>query len=212
MMGEINTKENSEVKTPESNKYKEIKPENGTTYSDSKQFWKEAFSENGAENQADKTYYDDNGEKYREGNSLEPNTVFEKNGYTYQTDDMGRVISAEGKLQVKDHKGRNEMPDTRDVVAHGKMADSDDRGHLIADRFNGSGELENLVPMEGRLNKGAYAELEGTLADAVKDGADVRLKVEPIYSADSNRPDEFIVTYTIDGEKDIKIFKNRSDE
>lgn len=41
MMSEINTKENSEIKTPESNKYKEIKPENGTTYSDSKQFWKE---------------------------------------------------------------------------------------------------------------------------------------------------------------------------
>ena len=177
MMSEINTKENSEIKTPESNKYKEIKPENGTTYSDSKQFWKEAFSENGAENQADKTYYDDNGEKYREGNSLEPNTIFEKNGYTYQTDDMGRVISAEGKLQVKDHKGRNEMPDTRDVVAHGKMADGDDRGHLIADRFNGSGELENLVPMEGKLNKGDYAKLEDTLAEAVKDGADVRMKV-----------------------------------
>lgn len=212
MMSEINTKENSEVKTPESNKYKEIKPENGTTNSDSKQFWKEEFSENGAENQADKTYYDDNGEKYREGNSLEPNTVFEKNGYTYQTDDMGRVISAEGKLQVKDHKGRNEMPDTRDVVAHGKMADSDDRGHLIADRFNGSGELENLVPMDGKLNKGDYLKLEDTLADAVKDGADVRMKVEPVYNGDSNRPDEFRVSYTVDGDKEVVVFKNRSGE
>lgn len=212
MMNEVNTKESSEVNTPEANKYKEIKPENGTTYSDSKQFWKTEFSENSTEVQTDKTYYDDNGNKYREGNSLEPNTVFEKNGYTYQTDDMGRVISAEGKLQVKDHKGRNEMPDTRDVVAHGQMADSDDRGHLIADRFNGSGELENLVPMEGKLNKGDYAKLEDTLAEAVKDGADVRMKVEPVYSEDSNRPDEFRVTYTIDGDKEVVVFKNRSGE
>lgn len=212
MMNEVNTKESSEVKTPEANKYKEIKPENGTTYSDSKQFWKTEFSENSTEVQTDKTYYDDNGNKYREGNSLEPNTVFEKNGYTYQTDDMGRVISAEGKLQVKDHKGRNEMPDTRDVVAHGQMADSDDRGHLIADRFNGSGELENLVPMEGKLNKGDYAKLEDTLAEAVKDGADVRMKVEPVYSEDSIRPDEFRVTYTIDGDKEVVVFKNRSGE
>lgn len=208
MMNEIKPKESSDIKTPESNKYKEIKPENGTTYSDSKQFWKEEFSEN----QADKIYYDDNGEKYREGNSLEPNTTFEKNGYTYQTDDMGRVVSAEGKLQVKDHQGRREMPDRRDVVAHGKMADSDDSGHLIADRFNGSGELENLVPMDRGLNRGDYAKLEGTLADAVKDGADVRMKVEPVYSGDSNRPDEFRVSYTIEGDKEVVVFKNRSGE
>lgn len=212
MINEIKPKENSEVKTPDVNKYREIKPENGTTYSDSKQFWKKEFSGDDYENQTERIYYDDNGEKYREGNSLEPNITFEKNGYTYQTDEMGRVFSAEGKLQVKDHKGRNEMPDTRDVVAHGKMADSDDRGHLIADRFNGSGELENLVPMEGKLNKGDYAKLEDTLAEAVKDGADVRMKVEPVYSGDSNRPDEFRVSYTIDGDKEVVVFKNRSGE
>lgn len=208
MMNEIKSKESSDIITPESNKYKEIKPENGTTYSDSKKFWKEEFSEN----QADGIYYDDNGEKYREGNSLEPNTTFEKNGYTYQTDDMGRVVSAEGKLQVKDHQGRKEMPDRRDVVAHGKMADGDDSGHLIADRFNGSGELENLVPMDRGLNRGDYAKLEGSLADAVKDGADVRMKVEPVYSGESNRPDEFRVSYTIDGDKEVVVFKNRSGE
>lgn len=212
MMNEIKPKENSEIKSPESNKYREIKPEKGTTYSESKQFWKNEFTKADIESPSDKTYYDDNGEKYREGNSLEPNATFEKNGYTYKTDDVGRVISAEGKLQVKDHEGRREMPDRRDVVAHGKMADSDDSGHLIADRFNGSGELENLVPMERSLNRGDYAKLEGTLAEAVKDGADVRMKVEPAYSGDSNRPDEFRVSYTIDGDKEVVVFKNGSVE
>ncbi len=212
MTNEIKSKENSEIKMPESNGYREIQPENGMVYPEAKEFWNKEFSNNDSESQMDRVYYDDNGEKYREGNSLEPNITFEKNGYTYQTDEVGRVVSAEGKLQVKDHNGRNEMPDTRDVVAHGKMLDSDDRGHLIADRFNGSGELENLVPMEGKLNKGDYAKLEGTLADAVKDGADVRMKVEPVYSGDSNRPDEFRVSYTIDGDKEVVIFKNRSGE
>ena len=212
MTNEIKSKENSEIKMPESNGYREIQTENGMVYPEAKEFWNKEFSNNDSESQMDRVYYDDNGEKYREGNSLEPNITFEKNGYTYQTDEVGRVVSAEGKLQVKDHNGRNEMPDTRDVVAHGKMLDSDDRGHLIADRFNGSGELENLVPMEGKLNKGDYAKLEGTLADAVKDGADVRMKVEPVYSGDSNRPDEFRVSYTIDGDKEVVIFKNRSGE
>lgn len=49
MMNEIKPKESSEIKTPEANKYKEIKPENGTTYSDSKQFWQEEFSGNHTE-------------------------------------------------------------------------------------------------------------------------------------------------------------------
>ncbi len=212
MMNEVKPKETLEIKSPESNKYKEIKPIEGTTYPESKEYWNNQFSESATESQNDKIYYDDNGEKYREGNSLEPNITFEKNGYTYQTDELGRVISAEGKLQVKDHKGRREMPDKRDVVAHGEMSDSDDSGHLIADRFNGSGELENLVPMERGLNRGDYAKLEGTLAEAVKDGADVRMKVEPVYNGDSSRPDEFRVSYSIDGDKEVVVFKNRSTE
>ena len=182
------------------------------TSSDTKQFGRNELLDNGSDVQVNNTYYDDNGEKYREGNSLSPNATFVKNGYTYRTDEFGRVISVEGKLQVKDHKGRNKMLDTRDVVAHGKMKDSDDRGHLIADRFNGSGELENLVPMDGKLNKGDYAKLEDTLAEAVKDGADVRMKVELVYSGDSNRPDEFRVSYTIDGDEEIRCFKNKNRE
>jgi len=205
-MNELTPKESLETKNSELNGYKEIKPENGTTYPESKSFWKEQFSE-----ETTKTYYVDNGEKYREGNSLEPNIEFEKNGYTYNTDDMGRVVSAEGKLQVKDHQGRREMPDRRDVVARGEMASSDDSGHLIADRFNGSGELENLVPMESNLNRGDYVKMESMLADAVKDGADVRLKVEPVYEGESYRPSEFKVTYSIDGEKDVIVFKNGSE-
>lgn len=211
-MNEVKPKEALEIESLESKKYKEIKPLEGTTYPESKEYWNNQFSESTLESQNDKIYYDDNGEKYREGNSLEPNITFEKNGYIYQTDELGRVISAEGKLQVKDHKGRREMPDKRDVVARGEMSDSDDSGHLIADRFNGSGELENLVPMERSLNRGDYAKLEGTLAEAVKDGADVRMKVEPVYNGDSNRPDEFRVSYSIDGDKEVVVFKNRSTE
>lgn len=212
MMREIKPKESSEIKSSESNKYKEIKPENGMTYPESKEFWKEKFSEKNEETQADKTHCDNKGEKYHEGNTLEPNTRIEKNGYTYRTDSMGRVISAEGKLQVKDHPGKKNIRVSKDVVAHGKMAESDEKGHLIADQFNGSSGLENLVPMDKTLNHGDYKKLENTLAKAVKDGADVRMKVEPVYNGDSYRPDEIRVSYTIDGDKEVVVFKNRSDK
>lgn len=210
MMNEIKTNQNSEVKISESERFKEIKPENGTDYLESKQYWNKEFADVG--NQAEKVYYDDNGKQYREGDSLTPDNNFEKNGYEYQTDEVGRVVSVEGKLQIKNHEGRNEMPDKRDVVAHGEMKFSDDRGHLIADRFNGSGELENLVPMDRKLNQGDFAKLEDTLAEAVKDGADVRMKVEPVYNGDSNKPIEIRVSYSIDGDKEVVIFKNGSED
>lgn len=158
-----------------------------------------------------KEYFDDNHVKYREGNDLIPNNRFEINNYTIQTDDLGRVISTEGQLQVKDHEGRRDM-DPRAVVDRGDMRDTDDRGHLIADRFNGSGGIENLVPMDSQLNQhGDYMKMENTLAEAVNDGASVYLKVEPRYENDSTRPSEFKVTYTIDGEKEVHIFKNESE-
>ncbi len=204
MFGEVSKNEVKETQSSEMSGYQDIKPESGMSVNDANKYWDGVFDGE------PKQYFDDNGTKYREGDILEPNTKFERNGYSYETDDNGRVISAEGKLQVKDHKGRSEMPDSRDTVAHGEMKSTDDRGHLIADRFNGSGELENLVPMEGKLNKGDYARLEDTLAEAVNDGADVRLKVEPVYEDDASRPSEFRVTYSIDGEKDAVIFKNRS--
>lgn len=218
MFSEITKSNTKEAKDTEAQNFCDIKPESGINVGEANKYWYNLFngdmpSTNEIEtetNEEPKQYFDDNGVKFREGNELEPNTKFERNGYTYETDEKGRVKSAEGKLQTKDHKGRNEMPDSRSVVARGEMAYTDDRGHLIADRFNGSGELENLVPMDGKLNKGDYAKLEGTLAEAVEFGADVRLKVEPVYEGDEVRPTEFRVSYSIDGEKDVIVFKNRS--
>lgn len=156
----------------------------------------------------ERAYYDDNGQLYRTGNEVATNKEIEKNGYLFKTDEKGRTISAEGKLQLRDHEGRNPMEDSRDVVGHGEMKDSDDRGHLIGDQFNGSGDLLNLVPMDSTLNKGDYKKLENTLADALKDGADVRVKIEPVYEGDSHRPSKINFSYDIDGEKEVVVFKN----
>lgn len=211
MMNEIKPKENSEIKSLESNKYREIKPENGTTYSESKQVWKNEFAKADIESPSDKTYYDDNGEKYREGNSLEPNTTFEKNGFTFQTDNIGRVTSVEGRLETYQSDKNRKMP-SMDAVGKGEQKESDIRFHLIAHRFDGPDGIENLVAGDSKLNQGDYAKLENSLAEAVREGADVRMKVEPVYSGDSNRPDEFRVSYSIDGDKEVVVFKNRSAE
>ena len=157
-----------------------------------------------------KEYYDDNGIKYRDGDFLLPNTRFEVRGYQYETDDKGRVISAEGQLRMKDQRYERDMEDVRKIEGQ-EYKTTDDRGHLIGHQFDGSDRLENLVPMDAKLNQGDFFKLEKTLADAVKDGADVKLKVEPIYESDSSRPCEFRVTYIIDGDKDVVVFKNESE-
>lgn len=201
MINEIVKNDATEIKSDDNKSYKDIKPDDKMSVKESKEFWDKEFS-------SFSEMADDNGDIYRIGDELVPNNVYEINGYKYETDDKGRITSAEGELQIKDHEGRLDM-DSRTQLDKGDMKSSDDRGHLIADRFNGSGGIENLVPMDSELNQhGDYYALENTLAEAVNDGAKVYFKVEPIYQEDSTRPSEFKVSYSIDGDKNIRVFKN----
>ena len=181
----------------ETSEYLRIKPETKITKQEADDFW----------NHARKIDTDDEGKTFREGDHLIANNEFKRNDYVYRTDDQGRVISANGKLRLSENSSRSmESPkNMRD------MKDSDERGHLIAKRFGGSDRLENLVPMNAKLNHGDYNSMENKLAKAVQDGHDVRLKVEPVYKEDTMRPSEIRATYTIDGEKDIVSFRNESE-
>lgn len=187
--------------------FRQIKPQTEISLSEANEYFREQYRSVEKEKTKDTEYFDDNGVLYRKGDSVVPNSEIKLNGYLYKTDDMGRTISVEGKLQKKNHEGRSPM-DSRDVVGKGESLPTDDRGHLIADRFNGSGDMINLVPMDGSLNKGDYAKLENTLSDAVSAGADVKVNIAPVYKDGSNRPSEFRIAYSIDGEKSVIVFKN----
>ncbi|CAQ85451.1 conserved hypothetical protein [Photorhabdus asymbiotica] len=85
----------------------------------------------------------------------------------------------------------------------------DEGGHLIASIFNGPGEKINIVPMDGNLNKGAWKQMENTWEKALKDGKQVDVKIEPIYSGNNIRPDRLNVQYSINGERPVIVdFKN----
>jgi filamentous hemagglutinin len=73
----------------------------------------------------------------------------------------------------------------------------DEGGHLIASILNGLGERSNLLPMNGNLNKGTWKTMENTWASALKEGKQVSVKIEPMYSGKSARPDSFNVEYSI---------------
>lgn len=185
------------------NQAKQYFDDNGTLYREGNHFLPNTqYEVNGHKYETD-----DNGKLFREENHILPNTQFEVNGYSYETDDKGRVISAGGKLRLRDSDYEKKMENVKAIEGQ-DYKDSDDRGHLIGYQFGGSNRLENLVPMDAKLNQGDFVKLEKTLADAVKDKADVRLKVEPVYEKDSTRPSEFKVSYSIDGDRETTVFRN----
>ena len=120
-------------------------------------------------------------------------------------------MSAEGKLRMRDSDYEREMEDVKRMDGQ-DYKPGDDRGHLIGHQFGGSDKLENLVPMDAKLNHWDFYKVEKTLADAVKDNADVKLKVEPVYGDDSTRPSEFKVSYSIDGDRETVVFRNERED
>ncbi len=63
----------------------------------------------------------------------------------------------------------------------------DHGGHLIARIFNGSGDSDNLIAMNGNLNQGEFKKLENRWATALNEGKSVKVKITPIYEGNSVR-------------------------
>ncbi|MFA0814284.1 MAG: DNA/RNA non-specific endonuclease [Anaerofustis sp.] len=78
---------------------------------------------------------------------------------------------------------------------------TDDGGYLIAKKFKGSGDLDNLVPMDSILNRsgGNWYKMEQELDEALRDGAEVFIYIDLVYEGSSKRPNKFIVKHIIDG-------------
>lgn len=132
---------------------------------------------------------------------LKPNSIYTVNGYTYETDELGRIKSAKGKLRLEKGKRNNNH---QKKVGGTERKDSDHGGHLLATRFGGSGKIDNLVLMNANLNQSAYRKLENIWDKALKNNKEVTVKIIPKYKGNSLRPDEFTIVYQIDDEE-IKL-------
>ncbi|MCX7569202.1 DNA/RNA non-specific endonuclease [Tumebacillus sp. DT12] len=138
---------------------------------------------------------------------LKPNVEYTTpSGHTYRTDDQGRIIKAEGKLSLGFGKRNNHA---QKVAGREDRLPDDDGGHLIASIFEGSGSLDNLVSMNGNLNKGEWKKLENMWAKQLDNGRTVEVQVIPKYFGDSQRPDRFEIKYKIGGGRWSKVdFEN----
>ena len=231
-MSEIGSpREIRDIKTPQdTNEFKQIKPEEGTSFQEAQGFWDNLFEKEDLTDRKDGAgsetfdevkklepesseeqeicYYDDNGKLYRSGNELVPSNEYEINGYQYKTSENGSIISAEGTLHLKEREGRLQIKDSIKDIGKGDEREGDDRGHLIGDQFDGSNGLENMIPQDATVNRNDFKNFENSLAREVKDGKVVEYKVEPVYEDGSRRPLTIVVTYSIEGEDSIRIFPN----
>ncbi|MEG3175300.1 DNA/RNA non-specific endonuclease [Sphingomonas sp. RB3P16] len=138
-----------------------------------------------------------------------PNTRYEFGSYAYTTDAGGRVSSAEGQISLAP-AGRNDNALQTQIGHEGKPTDVG--FHLIADRFGAQTNRLNVVPGNGKpigdglpnLNTGAYKRFENTVADiAAQPGNRVEVKIRAEYgdSNATNRPDQIIGSYRVNGGK-----------
>lgn len=128
---------------------------------------------------------------FRVGDELLPNHSYKLNDYSYRTDQWGRVFSCEGDLHLK----QGDRFTLKDVVKG--ALDGDDRGHLIGDRFGGSADAGNLVPMDQHINRSDYLKLENKWAKALENGDSVKVKIKLKYTSESFRPNSFEISYQI---------------
>ncbi|MFT8600413.1 MAG: DNA/RNA non-specific endonuclease [Leuconostoc pseudomesenteroides] len=138
---------------------------------------------------------------------LKPNVQYKvsapgtNHNYVYETNSAGDISKV--KVDELHWKGeRDRLTNKRNTPD--KLTD-DDAGHLIADMFDGSPDLDNLVSQARDLNRGSgseWKEMENQWRDALtgnplKKVTDVQIDV--IYEAESHRPSGFDVQYKING-------------
>jgi hypothetical protein len=138
---------------------------------------------------------------------MEPNSTYERNGYEYKTDEMGRTREVSGDLKLEE----GERTKLQTEVGH-MGAEDDEGGHLIGTRFDGPTDAFNLVPQNANLNRGEWKAMENSWASDLEQGKDVKVMVTPIFTGDSIRPDSFDVLTQVDGELTYTSFQNQASD
>ena len=144
------------------------------------------------------------GEHLNPDGTLKPNVTYKAGefDYIYTTDSNGHISSF--------HTDQLQLTERTDRLRHdpntpGKRPD-DHAGHIAADRFGGSPEIDNLVSQLGNVNQSAYAKIENQWAKALdpnQPGGPKQVSVDVDITTDptTGRPTLFDVRFEIDGER-----------
>ena len=149
---------------------------------------------------------DDNGQTYKRNGELLPDSEYTINGSRYRTDGHGRIVEVEASPKYTKDNTRD-SGEQREAGGDARR-DADDGGHLLASILGGSEGSENLVPMRSTVNRGDYKKMEYEIAKALQEGKDVKLHIEVEYEGDSRRPSKIKARYETDGKTTETVFDN----
>ncbi|MDQ0221035.1 transposase [Peribacillus cavernae] len=137
---------------------------------------------------------------------LKPNIKYQAGEYDYQykTDEFGRLTEFNAD-DLKLTKRDNRLPHKSNTP--GKES-GDHAGHLAADRFGGSPDLDNLVSQSSSVNLSIYKKLENHWAKAIDEGKNVSVNVKVNYEGNGLRPSSFDIEYEIDGRMRFTSIEN----
>lgn len=149
---------------------------------------------------------DDNAQTYKKNGEILPNTEYTVNGNIYKTDENGNKIACDSNPEFTEEGSRN-MKEQKESGGEERQKD-DDGGHIIARILGGAEGEENLVPMRRTINRGDYKRMENEIAKALQEGKNVSIHIDIEYDGDSSRPSKIRAEYTIDGKKMVCEFDN----
>ena len=162
---------------------------------------------------------------FDEKGNLKPDVVYlsGEHNYLYETDELGRITKFEAKelklkealieeraLAKKEGRKVKSVRDSHETNTPGKLP-NDAAGHLAADRFGGSGGIDNLVSQAENLNNGDYKKLENLWDQALSEvpPKKVHVQVEALYKGSEKRPYAFKVRHKIGNNRIVdKVFEN----
>lgn len=130
----------------------------------------------------------------------------ERHRYHFALDPVHRLVDVAGYLV-----SGPPAPRSRWAQAQAGGTDrrrGDDGGHFIARRFNGPSDPVNHFAQSARFNRGAYRALEDSWARALRQGKSVFVRIRPSYPGHSQRPSVLVVSWTVDGERQERLFPN----
>ena len=158
--------------------------------------WNEQHFDNNGTQYMTKTYVKNpGGGLTMESYSLTPGVTVVKNNFTSQIDHLGRpVLNKVTDLQLSPERGPLSLK-----LRDSSYLKSDERGHIIADIFDGPATKENVVPQDYYVNRGQMKSVENIVRDLKQQGHTVDYEVKTNYIGNSTRPSSFEPRITVDG-------------
>jgi hypothetical protein len=137
---------------------------------------------------------------FDDAGKLKKNVRYKSGEFEYwgETDELGRLESmTTDNLQLTEREKRL----IHDGATPGKEV-GDHAGHLIADRFGGSKEIDNLISQLRSVNLSSYKKIENEWARSLSKVPPLKVEVniKVLYEGTDLRPSAFEIKYKIDGE------------